>query len=484
MSEDDNWKLYREDLDRCLSTNTPCIPFLGLFLTQVVQQESYHKLRAEKFVGDKRRGNRRSRSFEEFDIRDLNQDDKSKDLTLSVSAPSSPVDSDDEDMERFSNLTREDHFEGNSEGFVISNPSARHEEKSNLLRIQQNGLATSESSLDSKCSVDDYLKHKRGLAKSLGVNAKSSHDESAINFDTVDLGHDLHPEPSTSTTDKQSSFDDVDNLADDATEDSGLHSLSHRSSSLPKSSSQSSLDASPSMSDLNQITFTLQKSRSMEAIIAVPTEKDQLSSTLQQALTELSAVSASLHSLDSVFSNDDESSVNLNTTDLDCQSETGLSHHLNDTCSINTSEYETCPLSSSAQSCQFVHEFRDVRQKLYTDPNCAEEPADDCTTSEVTCDSESVKKTHTYFRVKRSKSYGHATAKSVLRHRKSTITMATDSSRHKPPGDPAELLELYQRVSHGCLNVDSKTTLRAMLAEFTHNSEGQNYKLSYEREPA
>ena len=62
--------------------------------------------------------------------------------------------------------------------------------------------------------------------------------------------------------------------------------------------------------------------------------------------------------------------------------------------------------------------------------------------------------------------------------------MATDSSRHKPPGDPAELLELYQRVSHGCLNVDSKTTLRAMLAEFTHNSEGQNYKLSYEREPA
>ena len=492
MSEDDNWKLYREDLDRCLSTNTPCIPFLGLFLTQVVQQESYHKLRAEKFVGDSRRGNRRSRSFEEFDIHDLNQDDKSKDLTLSVSAPTSPVDSDDEDMERFSNLTGEDHFEGNGEGFVISNPSARHEVKTNLLRLQQNGLATSESSLDSKCSVDDYLKHKRGLdvqvlqAKSLGVNPKSSHDKSAVNFDTVDLGHIPHPEPSTLTIDKQSSFDDVDNLADDTTEDSGLHSLSHRSSSLPKSSSQSSLDASPSMSDLNQISFTLQKSRSMEAIIAVRTEKDQLSSTLQQALTELSAVSASLHSLDSVFSNDDESSVNLNATDLDFQSEMGLSHHSNDTCSINTTEYETCPLSSSAQSCQFVHEFRDVRRKLYTDPNCAEEPADDlCTTSEVTCDSESftrVKKTHTYLRVKRSKSYGHAAAKNILRHRKSTIT--TDSPRHKSPGDPAELLEIYQRVSHGCLNVDSKTTLRAMLADFTHNSEGQNYKLSYEREPA
>ena len=485
MSEDDNWKLYREDLDRCLSANTPCVPFLGLFLTQVVQQESYHKLRAEKFISESRRGKRRSRSFEEFDICDFNQDDQSKDLALSVSAPTSPVGSDGDDS--FSN----DQFEGNGEAFVISNLSTSHEEKNPLLRIQQNGLATSESSLDSKCSMDDYLKHKRRLdlqvlqAGSSEVNPKSAHEESTVNFDTVDLGHVLPPEPSTLISVKQSSFDDVDNLADDATEDSGLHSLSHRSSSLPKSSSQSSLDASLSMTDLNQVNFTLKKSRSMEAIIAACTEQDQLNTTFQKTLTELTAVSASLRSLDSVFSNDDES---LLTTDLYVQSETGLSHHPNDTCPINTSGYETCPLSSSAQSCQFVHEFRNVRQKLYTDPNCTENPSDDlCTTSEVTCDSESftrVKKTHTYFRVRRSKSYGHAASKKILHHRKSTITMATDSAHHNPPPDPAELLQMYQRVSHGCLNVDSKTTYRALLADSTHNTEGQNYKLSYEREPA
>ena len=483
MSEDDNWKLYREDLDRCLSANTPCVPFLGLFLTQVVQQESYHKLRAE--VGESRRGKRRSRSFEDLDICDFNQDDQSKDLTLSVSAPTSPVGSDGDDS--FSN----DQFEGNGEAFVVSNLSTSHEEKNRLLRIQQNGLATSESSLDSKCSMDDYLKHKRRLdlqvlqAGSPEVNPKSDRDESTVNFDTVDLGHIPHPESSTLISVKQSSFDDVDNLADDATEDSGLHSLSHRSSSLPKSSSQSSLDASLSMTDLNQVNFTLKKSRSMEDIIAACTEQEQLSATFQKTLTELTAVSASLRSLDSVFSNDDESSL---TTDLYCRSENGLSHHSNDTCPINTSEYETCPLSSSAQSCQFVHEFRNVRQKLYTGPNCTEDPSDDlCTTSEVTCGSESftrVKKTHTYFRVRRSKSYGHAASKSILHHRKSTLTMATDSARHKPPPDPAQLLQVYQRVSHGCLNVDSKTTCRALLADSTHNTEGQNYKLSYEREPA
>lgn len=35
MSEDNNWQEYRDELDGCLATSTPCIPYLGQFLTQV-----------------------------------------------------------------------------------------------------------------------------------------------------------------------------------------------------------------------------------------------------------------------------------------------------------------------------------------------------------------------------------------------------------------------------------------------------------------
>lgn len=35
MSECENWQLYRQELEEQFSTETPLIPFLGQFLTQV-----------------------------------------------------------------------------------------------------------------------------------------------------------------------------------------------------------------------------------------------------------------------------------------------------------------------------------------------------------------------------------------------------------------------------------------------------------------
>ena len=35
MSEEDNWQVYRDELNGCLSSSTPCISYLGQFLTQV-----------------------------------------------------------------------------------------------------------------------------------------------------------------------------------------------------------------------------------------------------------------------------------------------------------------------------------------------------------------------------------------------------------------------------------------------------------------
>ena len=48
MSEEDNCILYREDLELQWSTHTPCIPFLGYFLTQVVFVDSFHELRGQR----------------------------------------------------------------------------------------------------------------------------------------------------------------------------------------------------------------------------------------------------------------------------------------------------------------------------------------------------------------------------------------------------------------------------------------------------
>ena len=42
MSEECNWKAYRSELHDCIVSKTPCVPFLGVLLTSIVQQESFH----------------------------------------------------------------------------------------------------------------------------------------------------------------------------------------------------------------------------------------------------------------------------------------------------------------------------------------------------------------------------------------------------------------------------------------------------------
>jgi len=124
-------------------------------------------MREENNTDAGKNGRRRSSSFGTYRVHDCSKDDKVKKLswrasTLSISAPTSPVGSDYEDncTENFGNLAVMKHqFEDDSEGFVISNTVAIHSDKDGLLHMH--GLATSESSLDSKCSVDDYMKRRR-----------------------------------------------------------------------------------------------------------------------------------------------------------------------------------------------------------------------------------------------------------------------------------------------------------------------------------
>ena len=48
MSEECNFQLYHKDLQQTLAANIPCIPFLGTFLTTVVQQDSYNQIIPKK----------------------------------------------------------------------------------------------------------------------------------------------------------------------------------------------------------------------------------------------------------------------------------------------------------------------------------------------------------------------------------------------------------------------------------------------------
>ena len=45
MSEEHNWNDYRMEIQSKLDQNIPCIPFLGVLLTSIVQQESMNAVR-------------------------------------------------------------------------------------------------------------------------------------------------------------------------------------------------------------------------------------------------------------------------------------------------------------------------------------------------------------------------------------------------------------------------------------------------------
>ena len=82
MSEEDNWKVYKSELYDVMSKGT-CVPFLGQFLTQIMQQET-----AKEVISYRKKSHgRRPQSG------DLNSDNRE-----TLSAPTTPVNSDHEDI--------------------------------------------------------------------------------------------------------------------------------------------------------------------------------------------------------------------------------------------------------------------------------------------------------------------------------------------------------------------------------------------------
>lgn len=68
MSEECNFNLYHQDLEHTLAANIPCIPFLGIFLTVVVQHDSYTQMSSKNMSSKNMR--RQSTLLETYTILD------------------------------------------------------------------------------------------------------------------------------------------------------------------------------------------------------------------------------------------------------------------------------------------------------------------------------------------------------------------------------------------------------------------------------
>lgn len=55
MSEDSNWKTYKIELKEVTSSKKHCVPFLGQFLTQILQQETVNDLKFQRRKSQDRR---------------------------------------------------------------------------------------------------------------------------------------------------------------------------------------------------------------------------------------------------------------------------------------------------------------------------------------------------------------------------------------------------------------------------------------------
>lgn len=146
MSEENNWQLYREKLDKHFANDTPCIPFLGLFLTQIIQNGSYKFLRKARELNKSSSFN----SYHTYHTRRLQtQRNSNSSLVSSRSVPSSPVPREKVDRKNLSG-----HFELNS-GAVTSDSSESAEDILALKKAElSNGCSDKSLPLSShSCSL-------------------------------------------------------------------------------------------------------------------------------------------------------------------------------------------------------------------------------------------------------------------------------------------------------------------------------------------
>ena len=330
-----------------------------------------------------------------------------------------------------------------------------------------------------------------------------------------------------------------------ADHDSGLYSSSsHRSTSLPKSSSLNSLRhdtdeegercsraaalTGGSEVDLKDIYFKLKKkSQSYESLLDAYTEEDTgLKKVLHSTFKELARLSANLDG-DSVFSESDDtgendtSSINLDLTFSDQCSESSLHHSSFDASASSNghmiqelraaldkdSETTTTvtelnvakqqrPKLLRAQSEQTSLEAKlanlervERAQEIEEANRESESELQSCSEVMESQEGRTEKEEKKKRPVRRSLSYSKAVLKRRRRKKGSSVcedqSVSSDqekSTAAEPPS-PAEVLNQFKIASLGCaIGLENRSALRSLIRETQPNTERDNYKLSVDRE--
>ena len=148
MSEEDNWRVYKNELKEVMSSKNLCVPFLGQFLTQIVQQEAVDDLKSYR---RKSRG-RRPQSGE------INCGSHE-----TLSAPASPVNSFHEDQVELSPVTSPNTM----------NPPAQFEQNtrvpSDILNHVENSVTDKDDSFDLQLTSGGSIVERRDKLSPLPV---------------------------------------------------------------------------------------------------------------------------------------------------------------------------------------------------------------------------------------------------------------------------------------------------------------------------
>ena len=527
MSEDDNWQSYRSELNTCLSSATPCIPYLGQFLTQVCHQLSYNKLKEEVQVvqslpspssflplslGKERSEEvqlrRRSRSFHGSTPHIV---EVKRASTASLSAPTSPAGSDGEEDEdenstrrqsvRISQVYRTGTSDSQSIEFSLPLDN-RALGSSSPLPQGEESLDTSESSLNSKSSGEKAAMATHSTPGStlhifseeqMKISRESSFEERSslmIAFDEPDLGNECLTDPFLRASDVHSNTSGTD----------ATYRMKIPSISLQQNSSQSSLEYWEESQERQKTRkgSRILKSRSLESHLDKCTA-DESDSEARHSLrsnpgpiAHQLSISHSIPSLDSdsVFSTEEQDvdeTENRKTSDRDkdeedslltfsMESELGSLHSEisknNANCSQNLYVRSNKLLSTADEDSQ------NSRESSFS-------PVDNSTTN-----SRNKKDRKLSSRiVHRSRSVGSGTYRHKWRWKKAVALATSDSSKTSPQikTDPLSLLSLFQARSRACYpsaaSISKKDFKTLFLEKLSHNTESKNYELSLEREP-
>ena len=362
MSEEDNWQRYRNEIDTCLASSTPCIPYLGQFLTQVCHQLSYNKMRAEKEEVTDRRG--RSRRFpplttlggggerekEAVELRLSSSFRKSSQLavntdkrasTTSLSAPASPVALDDETEEvamrferaRIQQQQRSTEAEDNQslefelslslDSRALNSPMSPHPPTSS--GTDTSGSSCYESRKRTTATLSSRHAPEKGLTAFHSTPVKDANgyiqplripfprglnfDESSMSqgFDEPDFGNSAIASDVDVSNDLANPLD-AERSNTNATEDA-VFRMKIPSISLQRNSSHSSLEGWEDEQEFAIAKRTISKSRSLESCLMSPSrEAADRDVNVMVAPRNRLTLSQSIPSLDSdsVFSIEDD----------------------------------------------------------------------------------------------------------------------------------------------------------------------------------